>query len=69
VDSSASVGQVDDWKDQIEALRSGLRRFWYLENSSVVVEFRWAADVAELTEVAVQLSRLNVDIINGSTAS
>jgi putative ABC transport system substrate-binding protein len=57
------MGQAEDWKDQIDALRDGLRRFGYLENSNVTIEFRWAADVAELREFAVQLSRLNVDII------
>src|SRR5687767_3143767 len=57
------LGQPEDWKDQIDALRGGLRRFGYLENSNVVVEFRWAADVAELREFAEQLLRLNVDII------
>jgi putative tryptophan/tyrosine transport system substrate-binding protein len=57
------LGQAEDWKDQIAALRSGLRRFGYVENSNVLLEFRWATDVAELSEFAGQLSRLNVDVI------
>jgi ABC-type uncharacterized transport system substrate-binding protein len=57
------LGQAADWKDQIDALRMGLKRFGYLEGSNLLIEFRWAADVAELRELAEQLSRLHVDII------
>ena len=57
------LGQAADWKDQIEALRIGLKRFGYVEGSNLLIEFRWAADVAELSKFAEQLSRLNVDII------
>jgi putative ABC transport system substrate-binding protein len=57
------LGKAEDWKDQIEALRIGLKRFGYLEGRNLLVEFRWAADIAELREFAEQLARLNVDII------
>jgi putative ABC transport system substrate-binding protein len=57
------LGQAADWKDQIEALRIGLKRFGYLEGHNLLIEFRWAADVAELSKFAEQLSRLGVDII------
>ena len=57
------LGQAADWKDQIAALHAGLRRFGYFEDRNVLLEFRWATDIAELHEFAEQLARLKVDII------
>jgi putative ABC transport system substrate-binding protein len=57
------LGQAEEWKDQIEALRAGLKRFGYIEGRNLLLDFRWAIDVAELREYAEQLSRQNVDII------
>ena len=57
------LGQPTEWKDQIEALRAGLKRFGYIEGSNLLLEFRWAADVSELHKFAEELSRQNVDII------
>lgn len=57
------LGQPTDWTDQIDALRLGLKRFGYVEGGNLLIEFRWAADVAELSKFAEELSKLNVDII------
>ncbi|UWU70506.1 ABC transporter substrate-binding protein [Bradyrhizobium sp. NC92] len=57
------LGKSEDWTDQIEALRLGLKRFGYHEGRNLLIEFRWAAAIAELDRFAEELSKLNVDII------
>ena len=57
------LGEAADWDDQIKALRLGLQRFGYVDGRNIRIEFRWASNVAELKELAEQLSRLKVDVI------
>ena len=57
------LGQSADWAEQINSLRLGLKHFGYVEGRNLLIEFRWATDVAELNKFAEELSRLNVDII------
>jgi hypothetical protein len=47
----------------VEALRAGLRDLGYIEGTSIVIEWRWAEKVEQLPEFAVDLVRLNVNLI------
>ena len=47
----------------VEALRAGLRDLGYIEGTSIVIEWRWAEKVEQLPELAVDLVRLNVNLI------
>src|SRR5262249_24447101 len=47
----------------VEALRTGLRELGYVEGKNIVIEFRWAKTVDQLSEFAAELIRMNVDII------
>jgi len=49
--------------DLVEALRTGLRDLGYIEGKSIVIEFRWAERVDQLSEFAAELARMNVDAI------
>jgi putative ABC transport system substrate-binding protein len=49
--------------DRVEALRAGLRQLGYVEGKNIVIEFRWAETVDQLTELAAELVRMNVDIM------
>jgi putative ABC transport system substrate-binding protein len=54
---------------RVEALRGGLRELGWVEDRNVVIEFRWADDVAQLPALAAELARMKVDVIfaNSST--
>ena len=54
--AAANVGRV-------EALRAGLRQLGYVEGKNIVIEFRWAETVEQLSELAAELVRMNVDVI------
>jgi putative tryptophan/tyrosine transport system substrate-binding protein len=47
----------------VEALRAGLRDLGYVEDRSVIIEWRWAEKVDQLPELAAELVRKNVDVI------
>ena len=51
------------WASQIEALRGGLRDLGYVEGKNIVIDFRWAARVDQMPELAAELVRMNVDVI------
>jgi ABC-type uncharacterized transport system substrate-binding protein len=48
----------------VEALRSGLRDFGYVEGRNIAIEFRWAEGRYDrLADLVAELIRLNVDVI------
>src|SRR5277367_2206565 len=51
------------WSSEVGALRAGLRELGYSEGKNIVIEFRWATSVAEMSMLATELVRMNVDII------
>jgi putative tryptophan/tyrosine transport system substrate-binding protein len=46
-----------------DALRSRLRELGYTEGKNISIEFRWAENVDQLSEMAAELVRMNVDVI------
>lgn len=57
------------WAPRVEALRAGFRDLGYVEGRNLAIEFRWAETVEQLSELAADLVRMNVDVIfaNSST--
>jgi putative ABC transport system substrate-binding protein len=51
------------WASPVEALRAGLRDLGYVDGKTIVVEFRWAAGVAEMPDLAAEFVRTNFDVI------
>src|ERR1700761_5804375 len=51
------------WSSEIDALRAGLRELGYIEGKNIVLDFRWATSVGEMSILANELVRMNVDII------
>jgi putative ABC transport system substrate-binding protein len=49
--------------DRVEALRASLRQLDYVEGKNLTIEFRWAESVDQLPQIAVELVRMNVDVI------
>jgi ABC-type uncharacterized transport system substrate-binding protein len=47
----------------VEAFRAGLRDLGYVEGNNIGIEFRWAAAVDQMPELAAELVRMNVDVI------
>jgi ABC-type uncharacterized transport system substrate-binding protein len=54
--ASANAGRV-------EALRTGLRERGYVEGKNIVIEYRYAETADQLSELAAELVRLDVDVI------
>jgi putative ABC transport system substrate-binding protein len=54
---------------RVEALHGGLRELGWVEGRNLVIEFRWADEVAQLPALAAELARMKVDVIfaNSST--
>jgi ABC-type uncharacterized transport system substrate-binding protein len=55
--------------DRVEALRTGLRELGYVEGKNIVIEFRWAETVDQLSQRAAELVRMNVDVIFASSST
>ena len=51
------------WAAPIEALRARLRDLGYVEGKNLVIEWRWAENGNELSELAAQLVHMDVDLI------
>jgi putative ABC transport system substrate-binding protein len=51
------------WTAPVQALRARLRELGYVEEKNIAIEWRWAEDVNQLSELATQLVRMNVDVI------
>lgn len=49
-----------------KAFVDGLRDLGYVEGSSIVIEYRWGANAADLPALAADLARLKVDVIVSS---
>jgi ABC-type uncharacterized transport system substrate-binding protein len=47
----------------VDALRAGLRDLGHIEGKNIVIEHRWAEQNDRLIDVALELVRLNVDLI------
>jgi putative ABC transport system substrate-binding protein len=47
----------------VEAFSAGLHELGYIEAKNIVIEFRWADRVDQLSALAVELVRMNVDVI------
>ena len=54
---------------RVEALRTGLRALGYVEGKNIVIEFRWAETVDQLSELAAELVRMNVDVIFATSST
>src|SRR5215470_12830180 len=51
------------WAAPIEALRARLRDLGYVEGKNLIIEWRWAENGNELSELAAQLVHMDVDLI------
>ena len=62
-------GSPTEAERRIRALQKGLRDYGYIEGKSLILELRWAETVEQLADLALELVRLNVDVIfaNSST--
>jgi putative tryptophan/tyrosine transport system substrate-binding protein len=58
-----SLAPASAWASEVEAFRGGLRELGYVEGKNMLIEFRWAATVDQMTELAAELVRMNVDVI------
>jgi ABC-type uncharacterized transport system substrate-binding protein len=54
---------------RVEALQTGLRDLGYVEGQNLVIEFRWAAMVDQLSEMATELVRMPVDLIFATSST
>lgn len=58
------VGSASGYVNEVDAIRLRLRDLGYIEGKDILFEYRWADGNPErLTEMAVQLVALNVDVI------
>jgi putative tryptophan/tyrosine transport system substrate-binding protein len=62
-------GHASAYAHRVEALRTGLREFGYVEGQNLVIEFRWADTVDQLAELAAELVRMPVDIIFATSST
>jgi putative tryptophan/tyrosine transport system substrate-binding protein len=59
-----SSGSVSSTKEGAEAFRQGLKELGYVENESIVIEYRYSEGVGErLPNLATELLQLKIDVI------
>jgi putative ABC transport system substrate-binding protein len=58
-----SLGPSSASSSRVEAFRVGLRDLGYIEGKNIVIDFRWADSVDQLSEFAAELARMKVDVI------
>ena len=58
-----SLGPSSASSSRVEAFRAGLRDLGYIEGKNIVIDFRWANTVDQLSEFAAELARMKVDVI------
>jgi putative tryptophan/tyrosine transport system substrate-binding protein len=58
-----AFGSAAAFAGRVEALRAGLRDLGYVDGKNIVIEFRWAERVDQLSELAAELVSMNVDVI------
>jgi putative ABC transport system substrate-binding protein len=58
-----SLGPSSTSSSRVEAFRAGLRDLGYIEGKNIVIDFRWANTVDQLSEFAAELARMKVDVI------
>jgi putative ABC transport system substrate-binding protein len=63
------LGSASANAHRVEALRTGLRALGYVEGQNLVMEFRWAATVDQLSEMAAELVRMPVDLIFATSST
>src|ERR1700756_5764042 len=56
-------GSASSWRSEVEALQSGFDDLGYVEGKNIIIEFRWAERADQTPDLAVQLVRMNVDVI------
>jgi putative tryptophan/tyrosine transport system substrate-binding protein len=57
------LGSASSYAGRIRALRAGLRDLGYVEGKNIAIEFRWAETLEQLSQLAAELVRMNVNII------
>ena len=63
------VTSLAEYRDRVEAVRTGLRRLGYEESKNIVIHYRWAdGRYDRLPELAAELVQLNVDVMFGAGA-
>lgn len=63
------LGPTASHATRIQALRAGLRELGYVEGKNIAIESRWAETVEQLSKLAAELVRTNVDIIFATSST
>jgi ABC-type uncharacterized transport system substrate-binding protein len=63
------VGLPSAYAKRVEALRQGLRDLGRLDGKNIMIEFRWAEKVDQLPALAVELVKMNVDVIYAASST
>src|SRR3954468_13131314 len=63
------LGPTSSNASRVKALQTGLRELGYIEGKNIAIEFRWAETVEQLSELAAELVRMNVDVIFATSST